>query len=597
MNDLAELLSPTWGSEQWILEGWQKLSDDEKKLIENRVHQMFQHGLPFELKHDKLLYVYTFSLLAQLEVLAIQVPLKFEARMSTPKYQKRMRTQLLDEIFHGIVFTKIVYALSAPLALPPAYSDSIEILCNFIRNEECPKVAIMLLNLIGEGWIEEIFYCLHKYNIAPAVFKTIIDDEHRHVGEAELYRDIGLPDLNVVQSKLRFLEDQLLSQVFLQYKYMVSFTTLLGAQGTADFMRSLHTKHTKQLKKINLKPSDQWNAFMQMAYEVLPKAYRYSRVHEEVEMTPIRRLFMTQWDEPTDPTMVGQFNINISCLDFFSKKYPPETITTLMLQAISMGLKQNESFRTFLSFNRMYKSSEAYVGLVVKLPECGDHMGAIVFENCHTLSVSALHAKICNILPMMVFCYKKREELEKRYPHLKQNAIKSLYEVTNDLYGYPLPGNSVVSLSNIGFCGYSQTKSPLRKNEAMKFTLLEVERRQVWNKRTQEFEVQDLLPVSISADHRIFDGNLPVPKITSQMFDLMFQKMQSELQQNHTEPKAQHLQEIKLIEQMITHNLELAYKTLAILQTLWLDFLDLEDLLNGDFMQTLAETDVINSAL
>ena len=139
MDELAELLRPSWGTEKWILEGWNKINADEKQLIKDRLDDLFRDGLPFELKSDKLFYIYTFSLLAQLEVLAIQVPLKFESKMSTVEYKERMRLQLLDEIFHGLVFTKIVYMLCAPYASPPPYSPNIEILCNFIRNENLSK--------------------------------------------------------------------------------------------------------------------------------------------------------------------------------------------------------------------------------------------------------------------------------------------------------------------------------------------------------------------------------------------------------------------------------------------------------------------------
>ena len=103
MDELSKLLKPSWGSEQWILEGWNQISNEEKLLIAQRMDKLFQNGLPFELKHDKLLYIYTFSLLAQLEVLAIQIPLKFESRMSTVEHRTRLHKQLLDEIFrkHG----------------------------------------------------------------------------------------------------------------------------------------------------------------------------------------------------------------------------------------------------------------------------------------------------------------------------------------------------------------------------------------------------------------------------------------------------------------------------------------------------------------
>ncbi|KTD07186.1 hypothetical protein A8135_02055 [Legionella jamestowniensis] len=587
MDDLNDLLRPTWGSEQWILEGWNQITAEEKALIKRRIDKLFKNGLPFELKHDKILYIYAFSMLAQLEVLAIQVPLKFEAKMSLAEHRQRMRTQLLDEIFHGIVFTKIVYLLCAPHALPPAYNDEIEILCNFIRNEDCPKIAVVLLNLIGEGWIEEIFKSLYKADIAPEVFSTILEDEHRHVCEADLYKDIGLPDMALVRRKLEFLEKQLITNIFLQYKYMFSISTLLGVEGVLEFLRNLHDKHLEQLAKINIEPSEDWVFLMKMWEEIFPKIQNYTQNCYEVEMTPIRKVFMTQWENPSDPTMVGEFSINVSCLDFFNKKFPPETLTTLMLQTISKGLDKNVSWRSFLSHGKMYQSKEAYVGLIVRLPDCDDHMGTIVFENCHTMTNQQLSLNIRKILQMMVYCFKKREELEKEHPFLKNTIDKALYDYRNGFYAYPTPGNAVVSLSNIGFYGYTGTKSPLRNNEAMKYTILEIERKPVWNKEAQIFEPQDMLPVSISADHRIFDGNSPVPRLVQQYFNEMFAKMLEERSIAPQSPRSPDKKFIKICEQLIANNLELGYKSLLILQTYWMDPFAFEHLLDGNFAKKM----------
>lgn len=589
MDELSELLRPSWGSERWILEGWEQLTTDEKQLIKDRMDELFKNGLPFELKQDKLLYIYTFSLLAQLEVLAIQVPLKFQNKMSTPEHRQRMRVQLLDEIFHGLIFTKIVYLLSAPHAFPPAYNENIEVVCNFIRNEDCPKVAVMLLNLIGEGWIEEIFYSLKKQDIAPQVFDTIIEDEHRHVCEADLYQDIGLPDMATVRDKMAYLEDQLLTNIFLQYKYMFSVCSLLGVDGTVDFLQSLHKKHTQQLQKVNLQPSDNWVFFMKVGADLFPKIQSYAALNDEIEMTPIRKVFMTQWNNPSDPTMVGEFNINVSCLDFFGKKFPQETLTVLMMQAISLGLSENESFRTYLSHKRLFRSKQAYLGLIVKLPDCGDHIGTIVFENCHLLTLQEIAVRIRQVMKMMVYCYKKRELLEKSHPHLRSIMDNMLYEYANEVYGYPVPGNAVVSLSNIGICGYTQTKSPLRVNESMKFTLLEVERKPIWNKDTQAFEPQDILPVSISADHRIFDGNLPVPKMTAAYFQTMFNKMLKDLSQPRSMPKSLDGQLVNLLDKLVVSNVEAAYKALLVLQTYWIDFMQIETLISKELAQEIAE--------
>lgn len=587
VDDLNKILRTTWDAEKWILEGWTQISSDEKFIIKSRMDELFKNGLPFEMKYDKLFYIYTFSLLAQLEVLAVQIPLKFEKKMRAPKFQKAMRSQLLDEIFHGMVFTKIVYLLCSPYSFPPPYNAEVETLCNFVRNENCPKVGVVLLNLVGEGWIEEIFKSLYRQNVAPQVFSIIIDDEHRHVNEADLYRDIGLPDMNVVKSKLEFLEEQL-AALFSQYKYVASMSTLLGIQGNIDFIESLDRKHRAQLAKIGLVPGKKWQSFLDLTYEALPRIKKYTDEIKEIQMTPTRQMLMTQWDNPSDPTMVGEFDIDVSCLDFFNKKFPPETITTLILQVISQGLADNDSFRNFLNHKKLYQSKSAYVAVVVKLPDCGDHIGNIAFENCHNMSFFELSNRIRLVVEMMSYCYKKREELEKKHPQLKTIVEGALFDFNYGTYAYPLLGSSMVTLSNIGSCGYVRTKSPLRSNESMKYTLLAVERKQVWNKYTHTFEVQDILPISISADHRIFDGNLPIPKIVSGLFQQMFQRMVEDKEKQVKNPayvavmsgvseRAQGVAFNTWLDEMIVQNVEVGYKALTILQNLWPDFVGIDE--------------------
>jgi hypothetical protein len=363
---------------------------------------------------------------------------------------------------------------------------------------------------------------------------------------------------------------------------MVSVSALLGVEGVKDFKQSLNKKHLEQLKKINLEPTENWKFFMEFGDNILPRIQSFTESNQEVEMTSIRKVFMTQWSNPSDPTMAGQFNVNVSCLDFFNKKFPAETLTCLMMQAVSLGLAENDSFRNYISFRKIFRSKEAYIGLVVKLPECGDHIATIVFENCHTISIRELSTKIRAVMKMMTYCYKKREHLEKTNPQVQKIMEQMVSEYAYSTYSYPMAGTPFVSLSNIGFCGYSQSMSPLRCNETMKFTLMEVERRPVWDKETQSFKPEDILPVSISADHRLFDGNLPVPKMTSQYFEAMFAKMigdKSNLSQSKTDYAASELLIENLLNKLISSNIEMGYKTLLFLQTYWFDFLSIEDLL------------------
>ncbi|KTD33284.1 putative CoA-dependent acyltransferase [Legionella nautarum] len=582
MDELTELLKPSWGSEKWILEGWSQISQEEKETIKTRLAKLFEHGLPVEIKHEKLFYIYAFSLLAQLEVLAIQIPLKFESQMTDPEHKKLMHAQLLDEIFHGLIFTKIVYQLCTPHSQPPAYSANVEILCNFIREQECPKVAVVLLNLLAEGWIEEIFKSCALHGIAPKVFETVLQDEQRHVCEADLYREIGLPDSEVIKEKIQFLENQLITNVFLQYKYMFAFSSLFGFDGMVEFLQRLDRRHKEQLNKINLKPSGNWQFLMRVSENFSPKVFRYMETVSEIEMSPLRKLLMTQWDRPRDPTMVGEFNLNVSCIDLFNKKYPPETLTTLILQTMSLSLHENESWRSYISYPKILKTEGSYVGIAVKLPDCGEQIATIVFENCHELTSQELATKIRSKVKMMVLCYKKREQLEKENPRLKNIMDNILADLANDFYGYPMINNSIVTLSNIGHCGYSQGKSPLRPNEMVKVTLFAVEKKPVWNNETKEFEPQDLLPISVTADHRIFDGNLPIPK----MFDGYFQRCFAKMLERAAEPVKTippSLSFAKFLDQMISTNIDLGYEFLMLLQTYWLDFLDLEEMFNMMF--------------
>jgi hypothetical protein len=583
MDELNELLRPSWGAETWILEGWNKITQDEKELIKARLHDLFKDGLPFELNHDRLVYIYMFSLLAQLEVLAIQVPLRFEDKMSTPLFKQQMRAQLLDEIFHGIVFTKIVYALCAPYNSPPAYNEHIELLCDFIRKEDCPKVGVVLLNLVAEGWIEETFKCLAKNNIAPKVFKIILEDENRHVREADLYRDIGIPAPAILKEKLATLEDLFLTSLSMQPKYTMALTALIGTPETESFIKQLHEKHTHQLKKINSVPSRQWILIMQITQDALARMEPGDENHREnfeVEMSPLRKTFMTQWNPPGDPTMVGQFSIDVTCLDIFGKKFPPLTLTTLMLQAVSHFLTIEDSHRNYLSHKKLYQSRSAYVAIVVKLPNCGEHVGNIVYKNCHQLTLRQLAIKTSLSLQLMAYCYNKREQIEQKHPHLRQNLDRLLYGWAHDIYPYPVPGNAIVSVSNIGFCGHEQVVSPLRKQESFKVTLLSVEKKPVWNHDTNEFEPKDLLPVSISGDHRVFNGSIPLGPLISSSFQTMFEEMLK----NPIAPINKTRQNVrfeKLVEKMLAENLDLGHRVLSMLQNMWFDFVDVEEIFNG----------------
>jgi len=479
-------------------------------------------------------------------------------------------------VFHGMVFTRILYELITPYGHPPVYNKEFEVLCDFIRNEDSPQVAVVLLNLIAEGWIEELFRAFCNADIAPSVFNLILEDEHRHVCEADLYRSIGVPASEILEPKVAFLEEQLLLKIFLQYPYIISIITLLGYDVTQDFLYELYEKHIKQLQKLNLKPGMVWDFWGSSVMPLCEQMKEHADDSYQLEMPAARKFFMTQWGKPSDPTMVGEFDLDISQYGFFSKKHPSEMLTILMLQTISQGVIEKPELRRFLSHGHLYQNDKAYVAVVVKLPSCDEHLGAIVFENCHLWSAKHLSIRLREILERMVYCYKRRVALEAEHPHLASMMNQALQEMENGAYPYPIPGNSIVSVSNIGHTGFKRGKSPLRINEALKFTLFEVERKPVWNDEKQCFEPQDSLPVSISADHRILDGNSTLPKDLPTHFNDVLDRMSSDAP-GYAPAAFNVKKDNKLLEMIIDAQLELGYKLLVMLQTLWFDPIKLED--------------------
>lgn len=535
LSNFDHLIKPSWGTEKWILEGWNKLNNEEKASIGARVDDLFKDGLPFEMKHDKLLYVYAFSLMAQLEVLGIQLPLRFVDIMQNPEFKQKMRVQLVDEVFHAIAFTKIIFMLVEPYSSPPVYNEKVERICNFVRSQDCLKMGMVVMNLVCEGLVEEVFTIFYEQGIAPKLFKLIIDDEHRHVCEADLYREIGLPDQEKMNETLENLEDLIINAFTLEPKFTIAINALLGPVGAAKFSVGLKEKHKKQLKKLNRVPGEKWDLIFEVAPELQADFQYYAKEIDremnlevnEVEMSPTKKMLMTELNNPGDPTMVAQFNLDVT--DFYeTNKYDNEVLTALMMQAMSHVLFSNDSFRCFLSFKKFYQSRSAYLAIIDKLPDCNGHLSTVYFKDCHEMPVNKLLEKIQRSKQMMSWCYKKREQIEKEYPELKRDLDESLYDEAHSLYPCPLPGSQSVFLCNIGSYGYNQGVIPLAKHTGFHILLLAVEKKPVWDKTSQSFVARDILPISISADARIFDGLFPMPDALNKGFQAAFQKMKEQ---------------------------------------------------------------------
>ncbi|MCH9717862.1 MAG: hypothetical protein K0U24_03060 [Gammaproteobacteria bacterium] len=590
MDTLDALIKPQWGAEKWILEGWKVLTSDEQAVVTDRMNALFSNGLPFELHHDKALYICAFSLLAQLEVLAIQVPLKFEKEMPTLQLKKRMRMQLLDEVFHGLIFTRIVYELIAPYAVPPTYNNEVEALCNLIREEKCSKAAVILLNLVAEALIEELFEAFYKADIASVVFDVILEDEHRHVSEAELYREVGLPAAELLDKKLIPLEEKIISSIFMNYAYVNMMVTLLGAEGFDACAFSIDEKHKRQLSTLNLTPGESWNTFMQHRDSLSSHYKLHLQNYEPIALSSMRKVLMTQWKDPVDPTMVGEFDLNVTGLNALGKKKDrPYMLPMIMLKTIGLAAASDRLEHRCFSHHKLYKSKTSQIGLVVTLPGCDDHHGTVIFENPHKHSIQSLVRSLVKSRNMMIYCYKRRLILEQQYPALASLMNKEVRNILEDVYSPLHPPFPFISLSLVSEVGYMRAKSPLRVNESLKLSVLTVQKKPIWSEASQRFEPEDMLPISINADHRIFDGGAPFPEEIKKAFTQVLEQTlaKTELKKDDNSGKDSEAEKDLRkgqIEALIVSNPEAAYRALTFFQTVFPNYLNLEGDMANEFL-------------
>lgn len=576
---LYHLISPSRGVEKWIIEGWNMLNGKEQAEIEERVETLFGEGRPFELAHDKAIYLYIFTLLSQLEIVALQLPLRTLPHLKNKKLKQLMRQQLVDEVFHAIIFSKIACDLSMPFGCPPEYNHCIENICIFIRDEPEVGAAIVLLNLIAESWFEELLDVLSDKGLAPKVFDVIIEDERRHVNEAELYNEIGLPDKKYLEERIAYFENELIGDLVFQLKYSAAMMHVLGNSGCVHLIHKIYEKHKHQLEKINLSPQEKWEKLMKTLMGYLGDDDFEGMTPDDtlIEASSTRRILINAWKPPINPTMFSLFSLDVSRLEIFENKYPPQTLTGLVLQAMSKLNKENPNLRNYVVHHKMYNAVDNYVHLVVNLPGATNHLAMLKIKNSHEISVYELSDRVQNYVQLMSYARYKSEQLAEEYPGLLTNYYAAAVPDHADAFRYvELPG-SIISLTNVGPWTGEQSLSPLLPFESLKLTMSQVDKKQIWNNKIKTFEVQDRLPIGLSADHRVFDANMGTPK----MLQVALNEMIDQLEENGERGQSEEIKAVDIDQfidfsnKMLEKNLKWGFRYLIGASHCWQSDIDL----------------------
>lgn len=240
-----------------------------------------------------------------------------------------------------------------------------------------------------------------------------------------------------------------------------------------------------------------------------------------------------------------------------------------MLQTLSQFCANHPQARNYWFNHKLYNASDSYVALAVKLPGCDDQIGAIEFKNCHEMSLDELAKHIQNDISLMSYCFKKAKALQIEHPYLSDVVNRIFTSRHERLNPVPMFARPAISLSNVGHWGYKTAISPLFPNETFKLTLTEIERRQVWNKKSAQFEIQDILPVGISVDHRVFDGNTPLPLAMQEAFDHMFAEMEQLKIKSLSKPLNNLEYFIRYSNTLLEKDLDLGFRYLFALSHVW----------------------------
>lgn len=577
---LQQLIKPVWGVETWLNSAWMMLDEHEQRAVSQRVNEMFNKPVPFQLQRDKALYMHLFSLLTQLEIFGLQGLIKSLEKLPVGDLKQRLRQQVIDEIFHAIVFAKLTFELAAPFALPPTHSRGIEKFLALLVNEHDLKTSVVLINLVAEGWIEEIFIAMQEHHVANSVFDVVLADESRHVEDSALFLEIGLPDSEYLAIKLATLEEELLSMIFSEHVYVPMLLNFLGVAGAKRLFDNIHKKHTSLLKKIGMKPSEDWTFFMENVPSMIEEVFHDQAKGVEVELTSTRKVFAALWDEPSQPNVSSLFSVDITPVNFFEKKHSPETVTCLMLQAVSKSMEDYPPLKNYMCNHKIYNPNDSFVGLAVLIPGSDDHLGMIELKNCHHMHIAELAQHIQHDIQMMTYCYQRSQALKKEHPYL-MDLFNDIFVPRSETYfRYPFVARPAISISNIGHWGYEAPISPLFPNETVKFTLAKIEKKQIWNNQTKCFEARDILPMGITLDHRVFDANIPAPQMLQKAFDDVFLAMQQSSPSTTPVRSKNELNEfVTYCEKLLKKELEFTFRALYLGSHVWKNHSALKELM------------------
>ncbi|MGB1697683.1 MAG: 2-oxo acid dehydrogenase subunit E2 [Thermoplasmatota archaeon] len=448
--NLQKLVLPSWPPLRHVEAGWNALTQEEQGEIEARVAAVDRRitgrreaTLPF------------FAFLAQVETIAIEIPLRFLER-APEEHKPLLRRQLVDEVFHSVLFVRIAHELALPDSMPPAPSPAAEELLDLIRSEEDWEASVTLLNL-AECWIENLFRHAARWEVAPDVFRTVLADEARHVEEA-----FEAADADAVER----MEAGLMA-LFQEPRVSLAMNELAGTERYVNMVNGLQRTHRNHLKKLGLSPGPAWEMFEQEIE--LPEL----ELATKLPQTPWRASAAKLWHTPRDPTMQGDFDLLVD-------KVPKKLLTPFVVATVGRAWAKHPELNRVFAKGRTWQLPRVNVGVRVLV---NDQLATVVVTDADKRSLSDISQAILDGV----------KDLEARHKPDDAPIDDSLYELID-----PGVHSFAVAISNPGKFGMVRGAGALSGHISPSTDISVGQRRRIGLKHHVNF--------GCLQDHRVFDG-------------------------------------------------------------------------------------------
>ncbi|HWH09311.1 MAG TPA: 2-oxo acid dehydrogenase subunit E2, partial [Candidatus Thermoplasmatota archaeon] len=484
---LEQYVDAAWPPMAHVRRGWARLDEANRALVLRRLDETLARFRPATGADLRALRRF-FSFLSQVEVIAIEVPL---SALPTARDEVRplLERQLADEVFHAAVFAALARRLGGlDRPLPEA-----ERVLDHIRRQEDPRTTAVLLNLVAEGWIENLFDHAVTWGVADEVFRIVLEDESRHVEEAHQHAE-GV-DLQRVGEAVRAFEQDLF-RLAQHPRVLLPVVALAGEERFQALGRSFLEVHASALAEAGVAPSEPL-VRLRAAVDEAASAQPPPRPREVEPATQWRRTALELWDTPRSPVMNGWCEVRVDHV-------PRRLLTAVVVAAMGKVWRELPRMNRYVAGGRVWAPEGVHVGVRVALGDKGEALSTVVVPDADRRSVQDVRRLVQEGTRRM---NEAGAGIERVGPGADDEPLRAVLR-DEELMAFVPPGTvaAPVTVSNVGkaglYAGWGAMPGAL--GQSLEVVIGRVEKRPQWT--GWRYKPVDTVVVCFSADHRVFDG-------------------------------------------------------------------------------------------